>query len=72
MFGFTPKQIAVPAMPTIVDRRKPAFDRSTRYHNTGFTSASVREACRVDSQGSLRFEMSAQDGTVQFLSVDLQ
>lgn len=72
MFGFTPRQIAVPRTPTIADRRKPAFDRSTRYHNTGFTSASVRDTCRVDSQGSFRFEISAQYGTVRILSINSQ
>lgn len=54
--GFTPSSTTVPAIPTIADRKKPGFERSTRYHKTGFTSASVRDTCKVDCQGSLRLE----------------
>jgi hypothetical protein len=52
--GFTLTKIAVPMIPTTVETKNPVFDRSMRYHKTGLTSASVSEACEVDSQGSLR------------------
>lgn len=54
--GFTPSSTAVPATPTMADRKKPGLERSTMYHRTGLTSASVRETCRVDCQGSLRLK----------------
>ena len=52
--GLTPKAMAVPARPTSMERRKPGFERSTRYQSTGFTRAKVRDTCVVDCQGSLR------------------
>lgn len=52
--GLTLKAIAVPARPTSVERRKPGFERSTRYHSTGLTRARVNETCNVDCHGSLR------------------
>lgn len=56
MSGLTPRHSAVPAMPTMVESRNPALDRSIKYHSTGFTSARVSETCKVDSHGSLRFD----------------
>ena len=54
--GFTPSSIAVPAIPTMADRTKPGFERSIKYHKTGLTSASVKDTCKVDCQGSLRLQ----------------
>lgn len=54
MAGFTPNTIAVPIMPTNDERAKPGLERSMRYHKTGLTRAKVREACKVDCQGSFR------------------
>lgn len=56
IFGLIPRHNAVPASPTTEERRNPALDRSTRYQSTGFTSAKVRDTCKVDSHGSFRFE----------------
>lgn len=55
MSGFETSNKAVPVAPTAVERMKPGFERSIRYHNTGFTSARVRLACRVDVQGSFLY-----------------
>jgi hypothetical protein len=52
MLGFIPNNAKVPAIPTTVERMKPDFDLSTRYHSTGFTSARVRETWSVDCQGN--------------------
>lgn len=52
--GLTPKAMAVPARPTSMERKKPGFERSTRYQSTGLTSAKVRDTCDVDCHGSLR------------------
>ena len=38
--------------PTAVERMNPGLERSIRYQRAGFTSASVKEACRVEVQGS--------------------
>ena len=57
MLGLIPRHSAIPASPTTEERRNPALDRSTRYQSTGFTSASVRDTCKVDSHGSFRFEV---------------
>lgn len=53
--GLTPSNTAVPVRPTTVERMKPGLERSMRYHNTGLTSARVRETWRVDCHGSLRY-----------------
>ena len=52
--GFVPRSTAVPVSPTTEESTSPGLDRSMMYHSTGFTSASVREACSVDCHGSLR------------------
>jgi hypothetical protein len=54
MSGFEARSNAVPIAPTLEERRKPGFERSIMYQRTGFTRNSVREAWRVDVQGSLR------------------
>ena len=54
MSGFEARSRAVPMAPTLEERRKPGFERSIMYQRTGFTRKSVREAWRVDVQGSLR------------------
>ena len=54
MSEFEARSSAVPVAPTAVLRMRPGFDLSIRYHRTGLTSASVREACMVEAQGSLR------------------
>lgn len=51
--GRKPRITHIPAMPTIVEREKPVFVRSIKYHRTGFARARVTEACVVDCQGSL-------------------
>ena len=56
--GLTPSITAVPARPTMVERRKPGFERSIRYHSTGLASASVRETWSVDCQGSFRYTVT--------------
>jgi len=55
MSGFMLKHIAVPVSPTIVERIKPGFERSTRYHSTGLTNANVSETCNVDCHGRRRY-----------------
>jgi len=50
--GLMPSNAKVPAMPTSEDSRNPGFDLSTKYHNTGFARARVKETCSVDCQGS--------------------
>jgi len=55
MSGLTANKTAVPVIPTTVDSKKPALERSTRYHSTGLTSARVSETCKVDCHGSLRY-----------------
>jgi hypothetical protein len=54
MSGVVARRSAVPVAPTAVERMKPGLERSIRYQRTGFTRASVRDAWRVDAQGSLR------------------
>ena len=44
MFGLMSKAIAVPAIPIMVDSTNPGFERSTEYHITGLTRASVSDA----------------------------
>jgi hypothetical protein len=53
--GFETRRSAAPVVPTAVLRMKPGIERSMRYHRTGLTRASVREACIVEAQGSLRY-----------------
>lgn len=50
--GLMPRSAIVPPIPTTAESKNPVFDRSTRYHNTGFARASVSETCSVDCQGS--------------------
>jgi len=52
MSGLETSSNAVPVAPTAVERMKPGFERSIRYQRTGLTSARVREAWRVEVQGS--------------------
>ena len=52
--GFKPNRIALPVRPTTLDKRKPGFDLSIRYHRKGFTRASVAEACSDEVHGSRR------------------
>lgn len=47
----------IPVNPTMVDRAKPGFERSTRYHRTGLARESVRETWSVDCQGTLRCQV---------------
>jgi hypothetical protein len=54
MSGVVARRSAVPVAPTAVERMKPGLERSIRYQRTGFTRASVRDAWRVEAQGSLR------------------
>ena len=56
MSGFEARRRAVPVRPTPVERMKPGLERSTRYQRTGLTRASVRDACSVEAQGSLRYK----------------
>lgn len=58
--GLSDSSTAVPTTPTEVERRKPGFDRSIRYQSTGLTSASVKDTCKVEVQGSFRCHMLAQ------------
>jgi hypothetical protein len=53
--GFETRRRAVPVAPTAVERMKPGFERSIRYHKTGLTKARVKEACRVEVQGSFLY-----------------
>ena len=62
IFGLIPRHSAVPTIPTMVESRNPALDRSIKYHSTGFTSARVSETCKVDSHGSLRFDKNQLTG----------
>lgn len=55
MVGFVPSNTAVPTMPTKAESKKPALERSIRYHRTGFTSDNVSDTCRVDCHGSFRW-----------------
>jgi hypothetical protein len=55
MSGFETSNRAVPVHPTAVLRMKPGLDRSTRYQRTGLTRARVKDAWRVEAQGSLRW-----------------
>lgn len=50
--GLMPSRAKVPPTPTTVESKNPVFDRSIRYHSTGFARASVSETCSVDCQGS--------------------
>lgn len=52
MLGLISSKAKVPAIPTTAERINPGLDLSTRYHNTGFTRARVKETCRVDCQGN--------------------
>src|SRR2546423_11946522 len=52
MLGLMPSRARVPPIPTTVDNQNPVFDRSIRYHNTGFARANVSETCSVDCHGS--------------------
>ncbi len=52
--GFEAKSKAVPVAPTNEESKKPGLERSMRYQSTGLTRARVRDACRVEAQGSLR------------------
>jgi hypothetical protein len=42
--GLRLRRMVVPKTPTAAERRKPGLERSMRYHRTGFTRASVRDA----------------------------
>jgi len=50
--GLDNKSAADPKDPTKTESTNPGLERSMIYHRTGFTNAKVREACRVDVQGS--------------------
>ena len=50
--GLMPSRASVPPTPTTVDSKNPVFERSIKYHNTGFARASVSETCKVDCHGS--------------------
>jgi hypothetical protein len=63
--GVTRKWSTVPVTPTAVERMKPGFERSIRYQRTGFTKASVRDAWRVEVQGSLRYNLLAEVSKVK-------
>ena len=52
--GFEARRRAVPIAPTEEESRKPGLERSITYQRTGFTRKRVREAWRVEVQGSLR------------------
>ena len=52
--GLTTNKTTVPMTPTADENAKPALLRSMRYQSTGFASASVRDTCSVDCQGSFR------------------
>lgn len=52
MSGLICSKAEVPTIPTTAENMKPGFDLSTKYHSTGFTSARVKETCRVDCQGN--------------------
>jgi hypothetical protein len=54
MSGFEARRRAAPVIPTPVERMKPGLERSIRYQRAGLTRARVRDAWRVDAQGSLR------------------
>lgn len=56
MSGLIPSSTAVPTIPMNAERRNPGLERSIRYHKNGLTMARVRETCKVDCQGSLRFD----------------
>ena len=43
MSGLMPSRATVPPTPTTVENQNPVFDRSIRYHRTGFARASVSE-----------------------------
>lgn len=58
--GVTMKWSKVPVTPTAVERRRPGLERSIRYQRTGFTNARVRDAWRVEDQGSLRCNILAR------------
>lgn len=55
--GFDTSRRVVPIAPTAAESIKPGLERSMRYHSAGLTRASVREACRVEVQGSLRCQI---------------
>ena len=52
ILGLMPSRATVPPTPTTVESKNPVLDRSTRYHNTGFARARVRDTCSVDCHGS--------------------
>jgi hypothetical protein len=64
MSGLIPNNTNVPAIPTTVERMKPGFDRSIRYHSTGFTSARVNETCSVDCQGNRLYTTTIRNAQV--------
>lgn len=53
--GFVTRIKAVPVTPMKDDKARPGFERSMRYHSTGFTRASVRDSWRVDCHGNFLF-----------------
>ena len=56
MSGLEARRRAVPMAPTLEESRKPGFERSIMYQRTGLTRKSVREAWRLEVQGSLRYK----------------
>lgn len=58
--GWKPSNNADPAIPTDPAMSRPGADRSIRNQRTGFTRARVRDTCKVESHGSLRYISSCQ------------
>jgi len=57
MSGLDSNSTAEPKDPTRRESTNPGFERSMIYQRTGFTKANVREACRVDVQGSFLYKV---------------
>ena len=68
-----PSRAIVPPTPTTVDSKNPVFERSIKYHNTGFARASVSETCKVDCHGSfLWIRLLALDDSKALRCLQLQ
>jgi len=70
--GLDTRRSAVPVAPTAVERIKPGLDRSIIYHRTGLTRARVREACRVDVQGSFLIAKAIPTNAPTLLTTGVQ
>jgi hypothetical protein len=54
--GLEASRIVVPIAPTAAERIKPGTERSIRYQRAGLTMKRVRDAWRLEVQGSFRWK----------------